>query len=87
MCHFVGTVFVGDILEHIGAAVVVEVDIDIGQGDTVGVEEALEKEIVFYGVDLGDAEAVSHSRAGSRTAARAHRYAKPARGGDKVLHN
>ena len=64
MSHFVLTIFVGHVAEHVGAAVIVEVHIDIGQRYTVGVEEALEKQVVAYRVDLRDTEAVGHHRAG-----------------------
>ena len=38
-----------------GAAIVVEVHVDIGHGDTVGVEEALEEQVVAYRVNIRDA--------------------------------
>ena len=62
MGHVVGTIFLGHVLEHACAAVIVEVDVDIGEGDTVGIEKTLEQKVVFYGVDLCDTQAVGHTR-------------------------
>ena len=62
MGHVVGAIFLGHVLEHACAAVIVEVDVDIGEGDTVGVEKTLEQEVIFYGVDLGDTQTVGHAR-------------------------
>ena len=49
------TVLVHNPLQHLAAAIVVEVGIDIGQRDTVGVQETLEQQVVLQGVNLGDA--------------------------------
>ena len=49
-----GTVFVLNPFQHTTAAIVVEVGIDIGEGDTVGVEETLKQQVVLQGVDLRD---------------------------------
>ena len=40
-----------------------------GHGDTVGIEEAFEKEIVTGRVDVGDLQAVCHGAAGRAAAA------------------
>ena len=48
-------VLLRDPVEHICTPVIVEVHVDIRHGDTVGVEEALEEEVIADGVDVGDA--------------------------------
>ena len=53
-------------LQHTAAAVVVEIGINIRQGDTVGIEETLEQQVVLQRVNLRDAQAVGHHAAGSR---------------------
>ena len=47
-------------VKHTAAAVVIEVDIYIGQRNTVGIEETLEQQIVLYGVDLRNSETVGY---------------------------
>ena len=53
-------VLLRDPVEHIRTPVIVEVHVDIRHGDTVGVEEALEEEVIADGVDVGDTEAVGY---------------------------
>ena len=70
--HLVGAILVGDILQHLGAPVIIKVHIDIRQRDAVGIEETLEKEVILDGVDIGDAQAVGYGRAGRRATARSY---------------
>ena len=67
MRHFLRAIFVCHPLKHTPAAVVVEVDVDIGERNTVGIEKTLEEEVVFNGVDVGDAQAVGHCTSCGRT--------------------
>ena len=60
MGNVCGTVTLGDVVEYRFAAVVIEVNINIGERDTVGVEESFEEEVVFQGVNLRDAETIRH---------------------------
>ena len=52
------TVLILHPFQHLAAAVIVEVGIDIRQRDTVGIQETLKQQIVFQRVDLRDAQAV-----------------------------
>ena len=63
-------VFLPDILDHLLTLVVGEVDVDVGHADPVGVQEALEEEIVLERVDIGDAEGIRHDAPGSAPPAR-----------------
>ena len=47
-------VFVFHPLQHTATAVVIEVGIDIGQRDTVRVQETLKQQVVLQRVDLRD---------------------------------
>ena len=86
--HLLGPILLGYPLQHPSATIVIEVDIDIGQRNTVGVEEALEQQVVLHGVYLGNLQAVGHHRTGGRTTAGAYRHVELGAGGvDKVLHN
>ena len=49
-------VFCGDVVDHLAAAPLAEVDVDIGQRHALGVEEALEDQVVVQRVDVGDAQ-------------------------------
>ena len=87
MCTILVTILVLDPLQHTTAAVVVEVSINIGQRDTVGIEETLEQQVVLQWVNLGDSQAVSHYRACRRATSRTNHHAQlVASRVDKVLH-
>ena len=58
--HLLLAILLGHPAEHLAAAIVVEIHVDIRQGDTVGVKEALKQQVVLDRVDFGDAQAVSH---------------------------
>ena len=88
MRHLLLAVFLRHPVQDPSAAVVVEVDVNIGERNTVGVQETLEQQVVGDGVDLRDAEAVGHGRSGGRSAARTHRHVQLlARGAYEVLHD
>ena len=62
-----------DVLDHFSAPALAEVHVDVGQRHALGVEEALEDEVEVDRIDVGDAHAPRHQRAGGRAAARANR--------------
>ena len=74
-------------MEHIATPVVIEIDIDIREGDTVGIQETLKKEVVFNRVDFGDFEAIGYRRTCRGATTGTHRHAHVARCLDEVLHN
>ena len=81
-------VFLRHPVQDASASVVVEVNVDIGERDTVGIQETLEQQVVGDRVDLRDAEAVGHSRTCGRTATRSHRHVQLfACGAYEVLHD
>ncbi len=57
--------FCGDVLDDLAAAPVVEVDVEVGHRDAVGVEEPLEDESVLQRVEVGDAHRVGGHRPGA----------------------
>ena len=77
-------VLLRDVLDDLAAAALAEVDVDIGQRHALGVEEALEDQVVLDRIDVGDAQAVGDEAAGRRAAARADRDALLARVADEV---
>ena len=83
--HVVGAVLPRHVFDHALAPGVVEIDVYIGHGDAVGVEEPLEEEVELDRVDVGDAEGVGHGRARRRAAPGAYPHAALlARGADVV---
>ena len=73
-----------DVLDHLAAAPLAEVDVDIGQRHALRVQEALEDQIEVDRIDVGDPHAVRDQAAGRRAAARADRNALLARVADEV---
>ncbi len=74
----------GDVLDDLAAAALAEVDVDVGQRDALGVEEALEDQVVRDRIDVGDPQAVGDEAAGRRAAAGPDRDALLARVADEV---
>ena len=66
------------VLDHLAAAPLAEVDVDIRQRHALGVQEPLEDQIEVDRIDVGDPHAVGDQAAGRRAAARA-RPESPAR--------
>src|SRR5580704_12419476 len=64
----VAAVFFVDVLDHLLAPLVLEIDIDVGRLVARGADEALEQHIDAGRVDRGDAEAVADDRIGGRAA-------------------
>ena len=85
--HVGGAVSARDVVEHVLAAVIVEVYVDIGQRYAVRVEETFEQQIVLQRIDLRNSQAVCHHRAGGGATPRAYAHAHAASLADKVLHD
>ena len=58
--HLVGAVLPVHIVNDLLPAVVAEVDVDIGHGHPLRVQEPLEEQVVPDGLDVGDLQAVGH---------------------------
>ncbi len=88
MGHLVLTIFLSHITQHVGAAVIVEIDIDIWEGNTVGVKESFKKQVIFNRVDLSDSETVGDDTSCGRPSAGPHTDAEfVAAHVDEVLHD
>ena len=64
----VAAVFGVDVLDHLLAPLVLEIDVDVGRLVAVLADEALEEQVVVRGIDRGDAEDEAHRAVGGRTA-------------------
>ena len=72
MSYLFLSVLLGYPVEYTPASVIIEVDVNIGQGDTVGVQESLEQQVIFYRVYARDSECVGDNTTGSRTTSGAY---------------
>ena len=66
MGHPIAPVLVGHVPDDLVAAVVGEVDVHVGHGDPLGVQESLEQEAVTHGIDVRDPQTVGDERARRR---------------------
>ncbi len=64
-----------------------EVDIEVGRGDALGVQETLKNELVAQRVDLRDAQCVGHETATAGASPRAHRDAVRVREMDEIPYH
>ena len=74
----------GDVVDHLAAAALAKVDVDVREGNALGIEEALKEQFVLERVDVRDVQRVSHQAARGRSAARAHGNALLARVADEI---
>ncbi len=78
------TVALVDPLDHFLAALVFEIDVDIGRFVALSRDEALEQQVVAARVDRGDAEQETHCRVGRRASALAEDSLAPREPDDAV---
>ena len=82
--HVVRPVLLGHVVDDLLPAADAEVDIDIGHGDPLRVQEALEVQAVLHGVQVGDVQAVGHHGPRRRAPPRPHGDAVALGVGDEV---
>ena len=85
--HIFAAVFLGHVIDDFAAPVHAEIHVDIGQRNALGIQEALEEQLVLQGIDIGDPQRIGNQRARGRSAARSHRNAMLARVADKIPDN
>jgi hypothetical protein len=71
----VAAVLVGHVVDDAVAALHAEVHVEVGHGHALGVQEALEQQLVLQRVQVRDLERIGHQRAGTGAAPRPHRDA------------
>ncbi len=74
-----------DVLDDLVPAVLAEVDIEVRHRHALGVEEALEEQVVRDGIQVRDPQRVGHERARARATSRPHRDVGPLGPVDEVL--
>ena len=80
----VAAVFLVDVLDHLLAPLVLEIDVDVGRLVARGADEALEQHVDARRIDRGDAEAIADRRIGRRAAPLAQDAALPGEAHDVV---
>ena len=73
-----------DVLDHLLAPLVLDVEIDVGRLGALARQEALEQQAHAHRIDRGDAEAVADRRVGRRAAALAQDVLRAAERDDLV---
>src|SRR3954463_1898273 len=66
----IGTIFLDDIVNHFAAAIVGEVDVDVGHRDSRGIEKPLKNQIVFEWIQGSDPECIGDDAASGRATTR-----------------
>ena len=64
-------VFLADVFQNFIPAVVGEIHINIGHGDSFGIQEPFKQQVIFDRIDVGDAREVGNEAAGRAAATRA----------------
>src|SRR6056297_169435 len=80
-------VLLGGVLDHPVAAFHAEIDVEVGHGDPFRVQEPLEQQVVFQGIQVGDQLGIGYQRAGTGTPARPYRHAVILGPLDEVHHD
>ena len=63
LAHGVAAIFFGYVFDHAVATVHAEVDVEVGHGHPLRVQESLEQQVVFQRVKVGDLLHIGHQRA------------------------
>ena len=80
----VAAVFLLHVADHLVAAVLAEVDVEVRHRHAVGIEEALEQQREAQRIDVGDGQRIGDQRAGAGAAARTDRNVLRLRPFDEV---
>ena len=85
--HLVAPVAFLHVADHLVAAVLAEVDVEVRHRHAFGIEEALEQQAETNRVEVGNGQCIGDKRACARTAAGTNRYALFLRPLDEVGHD
>src|SRR5699024_3666795 len=87
LSHITATILFHYVINHFLPAAVVEVDINIWGAHALRIQKALKEQIVAQGINIDNAQAISHDRTGRRAATRSYKHITPAGLGGKILGN
>ena len=72
LAHMIRAILARHIVNDLLTALIAEVHVDIRHGDALRVEESLEQELVFQGIQHGDAQGIGHDGASAAATAGTH---------------
>ena len=88
MRHLFLTILIRHPIQDSSSTIVIEIDINIRQGNTVGIQETFEQQVIGNRVNLCDTQAIGHRRTCRRATSRPYRHVQFLTGRtDEVLHN
>ena len=87
LAHGGAAVLFLDVVDDPFAVVLAEVDIEVGHGDPLGIQEALEQQVIADRIQVGNAQGVRYQRARAGAPPRPHRHAVVLAPVDEVLHD
>ena len=82
--YALAAVLLRHVVDHPVAPVHAEIDVEVRHRDTLGIEKALEQQVMADRIEIRDPQAVGDQRSRSRAAPRSHRHAVIARPADEV---
>src|SRR6202012_2048218 len=85
--HLVLAIFLCDIFDDPLAPFVIKVRVDIGHGLTIRVQEPFEQQLIFYRIDVGNTNTISHNAACGGTAARTNEHTHVPACLDEIAHD
>ena len=85
--HLIRPVFLCNPLQHPLTSVIIEVDVNIRQRDTIGIQKTLEQQIILHRVNIRDTQAIRHGTPRGRTTSRSHDYPHIPSRLNKILHD
>ena len=87
LAHMILPVLVRHIVDHFLTALIAEVHVDIGHADALGIEEALKRQVIPDGIQLGDIQAIGHDAGRAAAASGAHHDARVLGELDEIPHD
>ena len=82
--HPVAAIFAADIVDHLIAPVLAEIDVEVRHRHALGVQEALEQQVELQRIEIGDGQCPGNHGAGARSTAGTNRNALRLRPLDEI---
>ncbi len=83
----IAAVFVFHVVNHAVAIGLAKVNVKVGHGDPLWIQETLKQQVVLQRIEVGNLQRIRHQRTGTRTTARPHRAAILFGPVDEVTHD
>src|SRR5690606_6514973 len=73
LCHLILSILVDYIINNFLTTFIIKVSINIGHRLSVGIQETLKKQIIFYGINIRNADTIGNYRSSGRPSTRANK--------------